>query len=442
MACAARNKCSAWLISAAIGAVAGRPQVTGARDGDSGMVRRRREERHTEFAVYRSENVRMNAIVVTQNTMSPFNCLNLWRLALLAALVSAVAAETNPPSIGAQLISEGKTAPVPPALTSAPPAPTVPPSPTAGAAPSPGVDVRPTVELVDATDPTMPPATPPVIDASAIRRRRGGKRSKSSATIDQPAGGGATARKPLPRQPQIVGSSAESSAPNQPTRHVLGESGSSEGFEEETSPNSVGAVIVDEATVAAEALHMPFVYSFVALVVITLVAGRKIVAAWFKRDFWTNPIVSTGAGGIPSNADRPLRTLPRAALSEGVASRKQPMEVDPSGTTPEAEPLTQTPSGSGADSFAGSGSSSGGGGGGGMFFTDSANNAASVMLTKEHVLRLMGALPTRFGCKDWRLLYSTPEHGTSLAQFYRRVKQQGPTLTVIQACVFFVFFRM
>jgi hypothetical protein len=41
------------------------------------------------------------------------------------------------------------------------------------------------------------------------------------------------------------------------------------------------------------------------------------------------------------------------------------------------------------------------------FFPVFQESATSHLLTHDHILRLVGALPARFSTKDWRLLYST-----------------------------------
>jgi hypothetical protein len=56
----------------------------------------------------------------------------------------------------------------------------------------------------------------------------------------------------------------------------------------------------------------------------------------------------------------------------------------------------------------------------------------SNLLTNDMIGRLIRVLPNRFGTKDWRMLYSTAEHGISLNQFYRKTRHQGATLTIVQ----------
>ncbi len=54
------------------------------------------------------------------------------------------------------------------------------------------------------------------------------------------------------------------------------------------------------------------------------------------------------------------------------------------------------------------------------------------LLSDSIIDALNAALPVRFRQYDWCLAYSISEHGASINQFYRLLKNKGPTLTLIQ----------
>ena len=56
----------------------------------------------------------------------------------------------------------------------------------------------------------------------------------------------------------------------------------------------------------------------------------------------------------------------------------------------------------------------------------------STLLNISNISYLLSNLPTRFLLKDWKLLYNTVTDGTSLNQFYRKLSNKGPTVTVLQ----------
>jgi hypothetical protein len=194
-------------------------------------------------------------------------------------------------------------------------------------------------------------------------------------------------------------------------------------------------IVMDDAAAAEDALKVPFMYAILALLLISVVAGRKLVAACLKKDLWSNPIItSPSAGSGSGGGGKTPRALHRrfstfggtdesastglTNLSASVVTRKPPSAVG--NETGDIELQSTTSS-----SF--------------NYFPDFQDSAHSTFLTRDMILRLVGALPTRFGLKEWRLLYATAEHGTSLAQFYRRVRHQGATLTVIQDTNNYIF---
>jgi hypothetical protein len=56
----------------------------------------------------------------------------------------------------------------------------------------------------------------------------------------------------------------------------------------------------------------------------------------------------------------------------------------------------------------------------------------SALITPSLLDSITHNLPPRYALLDWRLLYSSSEHGLSLSNFYRRVCDQGPSILVIK----------
>jgi len=58
--------------------------------------------------------------------------------------------------------------------------------------------------------------------------------------------------------------------------------------------------------------------------------------------------------------------------------------------------------------------------------------SGSTLLGGEDIIKLQTVMPNRYRKKDWKLLYSTNEHGVSINTFYRSVEDISPTLIVIK----------
>lgn len=52
------------------------------------------------------------------------------------------------------------------------------------------------------------------------------------------------------------------------------------------------------------------------------------------------------------------------------------------------------------------------------------------LLGDDHIRKILKHIPPRYGANDWKLVYSTDQHGYSLKTLYRKVRHCGPIVLV------------